>query len=134
MIFSLGDKVKVSNPKGKAGYIWADREGEIIEVADTNYPYPYEVQFGPGNTLCFSAEELSPIAEAPESDPVNHPSHYTWLPNGIEVIDITKHFSFTLGNALKYIMRAGHKGNTLEDLKKAVWYLEHEIKAMEAAA
>lgn len=55
-------------------------------------------------------------------DPVNHPSHYTWLPTGLEVIDITKHFNFVLGNALKYIMRAGRKGGAdseLEDLKKA---------------
>ncbi|MEU8948759.1 DUF3310 domain-containing protein [Streptomyces sp. NPDC048489] len=133
MTFSMGDKVKVSKPKGTAGALWADREGEIVDVADTNYPYPYEVQFDSGHTLCFSAEELTPLVNLVKSDPVNHPAHYTWLPNGVEVIDITKHFSFTLGNALKYIMRAGHKENALEDLKKAAWYLAHEIKAMEAA-
>lgn len=64
-------------------------------------------------------------------DPVNQPDHYTWLPNGIEAIDITEHFNFNRGNALKYIMRAGRKGNEaneLEDLQKAAWYLSREIR------
>lgn len=61
-------------------------------------------------------------------DPVNHPQHYTWLPNGIEAIDITENFNFTLGNALKYILRAGRKGDSqVEDLRKARWYLDREI-------
>lgn len=61
------------------------------------------------------------------SDPVNNPSHYRWLPNGIEVIDITESFNFLLGNVLKYVMRADHKGRPLEDLEKAAWYLAREI-------
>ena len=63
-------------------------------------------------------------------DPVHRPAHYTWLPNGIEVIDITENFNFTLGNALKYIMRAGRKGDgvaQIEDLQKARWYIDREI-------
>ena len=46
-----------------------------------------------------------------KEDRVNHPSHYTWLKKlcGIEVIDITRHMDFCLGNAIKYILRAGHK-------------------------
>lgn len=67
----------------------------------------------------------------PAGDSVNHPNHYTWLPNGVEVIDITAHFNFSLGNALKYIMRAGRKGDALEDLKKARWYLDYEISRLE---
>ena len=67
----------------------------------------------------------------PRVDQVNHPDHYTWMKNGVEVIDITSQFSFTLGNALKYIMRAGHKGNALADLKKARWYIDYEIKRLE---
>lgn len=65
----------------------------------------------------------------PDHDVVNHPSHYTRLP--IEVIEITEHFSFTLGNVLKYVMRADHKGKPLEDLKKARWYLDREIARRE---
>ncbi|MFF4557188.1 DUF3310 domain-containing protein [Streptomyces sp. NPDC001422] len=133
MTIVVGSKVRVTKPNGSAGALWTDRAGEVIEVVDPTYPYPYEVKFGEGQTLCFSAEELTALDEVPENDPVNHPAHYNWLPNGVEVIDITQHFSFTLGNALKYIMRAGHKDNALEDLKKAAWYLEREIKAMEAA-
>lgn len=74
-------------------------------------------------------------------DKVNHPSHYTWLKDkcGIEVIDITRHMDFNLGNAIKYILRAGHKdeegySNTqkeIEDLRKAIWYINDKIKMLE---
>lgn len=60
-------------------------------------------------------------------DPVNHPKHYTSHPSGIECIEITRHMSFNLGNALKYIWRADHK-NGIEDLQKAVWYIQDEIE------
>ena len=65
-------------------------------------------------------------------DPVNSPGHYKWLP--VEAIEITEHFSFTLGNALKYILRADHKGKPIEDLKKARWYLDREIRRRESGA
>jgi hypothetical protein len=60
-----------------------------------------------------------------EDDAVNHPGHYTWLP--VEAIEITELFNFNLGNALKYILRADHKGRPIEDLQKARWYLDREI-------
>ena len=79
-----------------------------------------------------------------KEDAVNHPSHYTWLKEkcGIEVIDITRHLDFDLGNAIKYILRAGRKpvveenksdfhAGTIQDLKKAIWYLQDKIKTME---
>ena len=69
---------------------------------------------------------------ATNSDPVNHPAHYTSHPSGIECIEVTRHMGFNLGNALKYIWRADLKGNALEDLKKARWYLDDEIKRQEA--
>ena len=63
-------------------------------------------------------------------DPVNHPAHYT--DGQIEVIDFIddKQLSYCLGNAVKYISRAGKKdpAKTIEDLQKAVWYLNHEIE------
>lgn len=59
-------------------------------------------------------------------DPVNSPSHYTWL-GGIEVIQITEHLGFSLGNVVKYVLRADHKGKPIEDLEKARWYLDREI-------
>jgi hypothetical protein len=62
------------------------------------------------------------------SDNVNHPRHYTEHPSGVECIQITEHMSFNLGNAVKYIWRADLKGNQVEDLKKAVWYINREIQ------
>ncbi|MFC9974324.1 DUF3310 domain-containing protein [Spirillospora sp. NPDC127200] len=63
------------------------------------------------------------------SDPVNHPGHYTWL-HGLEVIDVTEQFNFNIGNAIKYLMRAGRKGGpdtATQDLAKAAWYIRREI-------
>lgn len=64
-------------------------------------------------------------------DPVNHPSHYTSHPSGVECITIIRHMNFNLGNALKYIWRAGQKGDAVEDLRKAVFYLNDEIARIE---
>lgn len=61
------------------------------------------------------------------NDPVNHPDHYTAHPSGIECIEITEHLNFCLGSAVKYIWRCDHKGKPIEDLKKAVAYLNREI-------
>lgn len=65
-----------------------------------------------------------------KDDPVNHPPHYTKHPSGVECIQVTEHMSFNLGNAVKYIWRAGDKGKLEEDLKKAIWYLEREIQRL----
>lgn len=67
------------------------------------------------------------------SDPVHHPSHYNWLPNGFEVIDMTEHMNFNLGNAVKYLARAGRKSdNAIQDLEKASWYVNREIERISA--
>lgn len=60
-------------------------------------------------------------------DPVNHPRHYTSHPSGIECIDVTRHMNFNLGNAIKYIWRADLKADAIQDLEKAIWYLQDEI-------
>lgn len=65
------------------------------------------------------------------ADPVNHPKHYTGHPSGVECIAITEHMGFCLGNAIKYIWRADLKNDDIEDLKKAAWYIEREIKKRE---
>lgn len=72
-------------------------------------------------------------------DSVNHPSHYTSHPSGIECIDITRHYCFSIGNAIKYLWRAGLKRDAslddkqkeIEDLKKAIWYINDRIKQLE---
>ncbi len=68
------------------------------------------------------------------SDPVNHPKHYTDHPSGVEAITVCEHMNFCLGNAMKYIWRAGRKDKKkhLEDLKKARWYLDREIQRHES--
>lgn len=60
-------------------------------------------------------------------DPVSHPSHYTSHPSGVECIDIAEHMNFNLGNVVKYVWRAGSKGDTMEDLLKAEFYIKREI-------
>ena len=65
-------------------------------------------------------------------DPVNHPGHYT---DGIETIDYieSKHFPYHIGNAVKYLSRAGKKNpaETITDLRKAVWYINRYIDLLE---
>ena len=80
-----------------------------------------------------------------EDENVSHPSHYTWLKDkcGIKVIDITRHLDFDLGNAIKYILRAGRKPiinenlsddflrAAIQDLKKALFYINDKIDMLE---
>ena len=61
------------------------------------------------------------------NDNVNHPKHYNSHPSGVECIEITEHMNFCLGNAVTYIWRASLKGNEVEDLRKARWYIDREI-------
>ena len=71
-----------------------------------------------------------------KKDNINHPSHYTSHPSGIECIDIAEHHDFCIGNAIKDLWRAGLKSEDgiskkekqIEDLKKAIWYIKREIK------
>ena len=64
------------------------------------------------------------------TDIINHPAHYTGVTAEIECIDIARHLNFQLGNAFKYVWRAGKKDSDkeIEDLKKALWYLEDSIQ------
>ena len=66
----------------------------------------------------------------PKADPVNNPAHYTV--GGIETIDFieAKQLGYNLGNVIKYLTRADHKGNKMEDLRKAQWYLTREINSL----
>lgn len=65
-----------------------------------------------------------------EGEKVNHPKHYNLHPCGVECIDVVEHMTFNLGNAVKYIWRADHKDNAIQDLQKAAWYIEREIKRL----
>lgn len=61
---------------------------------------------------------------------INHPKHYNQHPSGIECITVVEWFGFNIGNAIKYLWRAGLKGNAVEDLKKACWYVQREIERL----
>jgi Protein of unknwon function (DUF3310) len=66
-------------------------------------------------------------------DMVNHPPHYNNHPSGVECITITEHMTFNVGNAIKYLWRNGLKNqqtHSLEDLKKARWYIDREIERL----
>ena len=73
------------------------------------------------------------LSEIPPHDPVAHPRHYTF--GAIEVIDAIEAWGlgFCLGNVVKYLVRAAHKGKYLEDLRKARWYLDREIRRAQKA-
>lgn len=74
-----------------------------------------------------------------EHDPVTSPAHYRADPSGVEAITVTQHRTFCVGNAIKYLWRAGLKTEegksgrekTIEDLRKAAWYVNQEIKRLE---
>jgi hypothetical protein len=76
---------------------------------------------------------LKQVSAPVKDDPVNHPAHYTY--GSIEVIDVIEglRLPFHLGNAVKYIARAGRKDKNkiAEDLKKAIWYLNRYIEYLE---
>lgn len=94
--------------------------------------YIYEIineigEVGSYNKDCFEVVEKRKSAE---KEMVSHPSHYNM--GKYEVIDVIDDWKlgFSLGNAIKYIARAGHKWNTIEDLNKAIFYIQHEIERL----
>lgn len=117
-----------------------DKENHI--VINCTYGQKYTVtdeEFSLIRSGCIPIKEAAPRIPTPE-DKVNHPGHYTWLKQlcGVEVIDITRHMDFDLGNAIKYILRCGHKEElgysnkekTIEDLRKAVFYINDKIEML----
>lgn len=75
-----------------------------------------------------------------DNERVNHPKHYTSHPSGVECITITEHHDFCIGNAIKYLWRAGLKKEDgiddytkkIEDLEKAIWYIQREITLLQS--
>lgn len=133
--FKIGDRVK-----NKEGEIW-----DIIRIyplRDVPTEFVYDV-ISPDreNHGSFYGHNLTSATEKTIAyalpDAVNNPSHYKSLGavcecgRTLECLDVTRHLNFNLGNAIKYIWRCEHKGKRVEDLKKAVFYLEDEIKRQE---
>lgn len=85
--------------------------------------------------IILHTEDLGPYFEGNTHDAVDHPSHYTSDPSGVECITVARHRNFNVGNAIKYLWRAGLKveegqdalTKQIEDLEKARWYLKDEI-------
>ena len=107
--------------------LWWPQQKEITVALNTHLLY----------SLLDKAHEKqypTPAQSNPKpTESVDHPPHYVSHPSGIECIQITEHMGFNLGNAFKYIWRAELKGSTVEDLKKARWYLDREIQKRERA-
>jgi hypothetical protein len=88
---------------------------------------------GSSEPLTYPEEASTSIADwafaaITEPDMVNHPPHYGKHPSGVECITIIEHMTFNLGSAIKYLWREGLKGNSDEDLHKAIWYINREIE------
>jgi Protein of unknwon function (DUF3310) len=66
------------------------------------------------------------------TDQVNHPPHYNANPSGVECITVIEHMTFNIGSAMKYLWRAGEKGDLITDLHKAEWYIRREIARVNA--
>ena len=81
--------------------------------------------------LYFKMREPKLMFEIEEKEMINHPSHYNM--GKYEAIDVIEdwNLNFNLGNAAKYISRAGHKDDIVQDLKKARWYIDREIQRLE---
>jgi len=90
-----------------------------------------------GRINCIIDDKDPSYVHPSKGDPINHPEHYNSSKahcecgRKIECIDITRHLNFDLGNAIKYIWRCDLKGEPIEQLKKALWYLNDEIKKRE---
>jgi hypothetical protein len=111
----------------------ASEKPNAESMRPTHFPSGVEIDMA-GETLEPITTRKKPVFKKEKKlsssshDPVNHPKHYTEHPSGIECIQITEHMGFNLGNALKYIWRADLKNNAVEDLQKAVWYINREIE------
>ena len=84
---------------------------------------------------CYPADAKWPFGEPRDTieikpEAVDHPKHYNAHPSGVECITVVEHMPFNVGNAVKYLWRAGEKPgvDAVEDLRKAAWYVAREIE------
>lgn len=105
-------------------YVQPAEEAERLTGQPTEGASPFD---GPDSDKVL--EELTDALTREASPLVDHPAHYTTDPSGVECIQVTRHRNFNVGNAIKYLWRAGKKdGNaTIQDLHKAIWYIRDEI-------
>ena len=147
MTYKPGQEVVVEAPSTPYAQQFKGQRG-VIRNYIAGQRYAFGVELEGGRVLGFSASELAPAdyvdvledisealwADVTKPDEVNSPEHYTWMPNGVEVIDISELLNFNLGNVVKYTLRAGHKTESpATDLRKAAWYINREIQRLGAA-
>lgn len=124
--FKVGDKVIVKGYKQVFEILsmrWCSERNDVLHSVSNGW---------------FYTEELQPYKEEIMEDSVNHPKHYISHPSGVECITITRHYCFAIGNAIKYLWRAGLKKELglsdklkeIEDLNKAIWYIKDRIKQL----
>lgn len=131
--FKVGDRVVADD--GGSGQVIQVEKGSIRASYSVDRVKvkidgkPYSAWYGAPNLQLDVYEGSSLNREAA----VNHPAHYTSDPSGIECIEVTRHRNFNIGNAMKYLWRNGLKDADaqVEDLRKAIWYIEDEIKRLE---
>ena len=109
----------------------ASEKSNAESIRPTRFPSGVKIDMA-DVTLEVSRGKSKSRINKPKVDMVNHPPHYTSHPSGVECIQITEHMGFNLGNALKYIWRADLKGSAIEDLEKAVFYINRELEKRKA--
>jgi hypothetical protein len=123
-------QVREVTPTGRK-FKWADVTAAVINHNKKNEAQAEEYEtlgvFSSGKSIEGLIASTTKALDMQTADMVNHPPHYKT--GGIETIDFieAKGLNYRLGNVVKYITRADHKGDRLENLKKAQWYLEREI-------
>lgn len=122
---SVGDKV-----------ILLTDNSTVVNISCNPQKVAYNSRFIIDDTKYFVKIREEHAPKKVEEDNVNHPAWYTKHPSGIECIEITRHYCFAIGNAIKYLWRAGlkqeqgmnDKQKEIEDLQKAIWYINDRIK------
>ena len=131
------DYCVTSRKTGECSFIHEEERqvfGKVIEFhPDTHCLYVNNVHIF--EWMCAPLENTGEqrIPELPPKDDAINPKHYKSDPSGIECIQVTRHRNFNVGNAIKYLWRQGLKDGepSVRDLRKAIWYIEDEIKRIE---
>lgn len=120
------------------------KDADVYICTSVSTDYKYIARFREEDIMMFGTKfdivtKGEGEAANKKTEQVSHPSHYAWLKDlcGVEPIEICQHFDFSVGNALKYIMRKGkvernltEKQQRIQDLEKAIYYLKNEIDLM----
>ena len=136
--FNVGDKVRTV---GKTWGRYAGKEGFVTDRVTVSGQQFMRLD---GSDIDWAFDSIRPVElveaanvaqeETNEAPDAINPAHYQGFSNGAQVVDITEHLSFSAGNAIKYLARAGKKdpAKHVEDLEKAAWFVQREIQRVKA--